>query len=314
MQSADRRLVLRINELFHDLEGKEYENVHPEIFEQERVRWEHILTTIMPGLPSPKTTLDVGAGTGFVGSLLRRYLKQGDTMICADISQEMLCCCERTFAHAPEGFAFRAVKMRDEYIDLPDASADLVTLNSVLHHIPDPHVFLAEVIRILKPGGFLMVGHEPNDRFFRSRILTGLATFFHHATPKRITAFIAKFLGLYDRIVGPTQESDPRLDRLNGILMREGLTKALLSRQEISALVDVHSPTAGSLRRDEGFNPLHLLRAWSQMQIERLETYGFAPKRKRCGGIIGLYESLLGRMLPRNGATFCLIARKLGRA
>ncbi len=42
-----------------------------------------------------------------------------------------------------------------------DGSFDVVTVRHVIEHIPDPHAFIAELARILKPGGTLIV-ETPN--------------------------------------------------------------------------------------------------------------------------------------------------------
>lgn len=43
----------------------------------------------------------------------------------------------------------------------PDASFDLITVRHVIEHIPDPHTFTRELVRILKPGG-LLIEETPN--------------------------------------------------------------------------------------------------------------------------------------------------------
>ena len=48
----------------------------------------------------------------------------------------------------------------DGLIDLPDASIDLVTAFSVLHHIPNVSVVFAELARVLRPGGVMLL-REP---------------------------------------------------------------------------------------------------------------------------------------------------------
>ncbi|HEC16391.1 MAG TPA: class I SAM-dependent methyltransferase [Sedimenticola sp.] len=45
----------------------------------------------------------------------------------------------------------------------PDESFDVVTARHVIEHIPDPRPFIAEIFRILKPGG-LMVLKTPNSQ------------------------------------------------------------------------------------------------------------------------------------------------------
>ena len=41
--------------------------------------------------------------------------------------------------------------------DLPDDSFDAVFSNTILHHIPEPAMMLAEAARVLKPGGLLLI-------------------------------------------------------------------------------------------------------------------------------------------------------------
>jgi SAM-dependent methyltransferase len=43
------------------------------------------------------------------------------------------------------------------HLDFPDASVDLVAMVRVLHHLPEPAAELAEVSRILRPGGTAIV-------------------------------------------------------------------------------------------------------------------------------------------------------------
>lgn len=49
------------------------------------------------------------------------------------------------------------------FLEVPDASADLVTIMQGLHHIPQQHLpqFLTEVVRVLRPGGlFIFREHD----------------------------------------------------------------------------------------------------------------------------------------------------------
>ncbi len=56
-EPASAALVLRVNELFHDLEGADYANVHPEIFKAEARRWEALLTKHMKSMTPPPDLL-----------------------------------------------------------------------------------------------------------------------------------------------------------------------------------------------------------------------------------------------------------------
>lgn len=308
MHSPHSKLVLRVNELFHDLEGEDYEDVHPEIFEREKQRWDYLLNDYLKDTPEPRTFVDLGAGTGFVGERLLPHIKPGDTLICTDISQKMLTICQEKFTRARPDITVKIVKMDDEHIAIPDASADVVTMNSVLHHVPDAQRFLRECERILKPGGLLYIGHEPNSRFFQKRpFLPAQASLFHQLAPRRIAARILKNLGLYNSVV--RKGNDPLLDQINATLKAEGLIEQPLSRADLSRLVDVHSPTAGGVRREEGFDPL--LIANGALKVLALETYNHLSKLSGRHRWMKPYEKLMSASFPHDGATFFLIAERL---
>jgi SAM-dependent methyltransferase len=58
-----------------------------------------------------------------------------------------------------------------ETLPLPDASADMVTCQTVLMHVPDPAAVLAEMRRVVRPGGLLLAA-EPNNFAERAATLT----------------------------------------------------------------------------------------------------------------------------------------------
>jgi len=57
----------------------------------------------------------------------------------------------------------RPVHARAESLPFEDSSADLVTTHTVLMHVADPPAVLAELKRVLKPGGLLLCC-EPSNR------------------------------------------------------------------------------------------------------------------------------------------------------
>lgn len=307
-----RALVLRVNELFHDLEGENYDAAHPEIFQREKRRWERMLDQHLVTRPSgdAQTILDIGCGTGFVGILLLPRLQRGSTIICADISQEKLTICERNLSGKRPDITLQFLKTSDEFLTLPDASLMVVTLNSTLHHVPDPDRLLSEILRVLKPGGLLFIGHEPNRRFFESSFLLTQYLLLHHLTPKRIAAILLKTLGLYRTLVRP-EGVDPQLQKINETLLHEGLIRQPLSQQELSSLIDIHSPTAGGLHRERGFDVTHFLDRWNdRLTIMQIETYNHLAKLSGTRFWLRPYEWLLSRLFPMSGATFFLVAQK----
>lgn len=305
-RDASSALVLRVNELFHDMEGAAYADVHPEIFDAELKRWDALLAKRLATMPRPLRCVDVGCGTGFVSERLFKHLRTGDSLVLADISDVMLGICRDRFAGNDKGVTVDTLKMKDETIALPDASADVVLLNSVLHHVPDAKTFLAELARVLAPGGVLMIGHEPNVRFWKSAFLPANYSVLRVLAPKRIAASILKKVGLYGSVV--KAKPDPFLDELNGKLLAEKLIDSPLSRANLSRLVDVHSPTAGGVRRDEGFDPYVILEALPMRDVT-VETYSHLSKLSD-KPVLRWYDRVLRALMPKAGAIFFVSAKR----
>jgi ubiquinone/menaquinone biosynthesis C-methylase UbiE len=309
MHEVDRSLVLRVNEVFHDIEGARYADQHPEIFDRETLRWKRLLAAQLSKRTNEAMTfVDIGCGTGFVGLLLSPYLRSHDTLVCADISATMLGVCEKNLRDAGVHSRISPLKMEGEHVELPDGIADVITLNSVLHHVPDPSALLKTIERLLKPGGMLLMGHEPNRRFFQDPFLLRQATMLHNAAPKRAAAAVLKTLGLYHKAVSVA--ADPIVDGVNEVLMREHCIEKPLSKAEMSRLIDAHSPTAGGLRREEGFDPLSLFHAMPSLETITIETYNHLGKVSGKHALLRPYEWLMAAWKPSEGSTFFLVARK----
>jgi SAM-dependent methyltransferase len=97
--------------------------------------------------------LDIGTGTGRVLELLAPRISQG---IGVDASKAMLALARARLARP--GLDHCSVRLADMYrLPFPDASFDLAVLQMVLHYAEDPPGVLAEVARVLQPGGQLIV-------------------------------------------------------------------------------------------------------------------------------------------------------------
>src|SRR6266568_4860483 len=85
------------------------------------------------------TVLDVGAGTGFLTEAAAMVARK---VIALDFSRGM----------SDEAIA-KLGKGKVEHMQLPDSSVNVVIGNMVLHHCPHPKAAVAEMSRVLKPGG-----------------------------------------------------------------------------------------------------------------------------------------------------------------
>ena len=96
--------------------------------------------------PQPgQRALDVGAGPALLSAALLGVVEEA---VALDPSQAML-------DHAPAGV--RAVVGSAEAMPFHDAEFDLVTCVNTLHHVAEPALTLAEMARVLAPGGSIVI-------------------------------------------------------------------------------------------------------------------------------------------------------------
>ena len=114
------------------------------------------------------TVADLGTGTGVVACTLAKFG-----------------CNVRAIDHSPDMLAIALERAKSDGVDsriqfdlgdgerLPyeDASFDAVTIQGVLHHLPDNGPILREASRILKPGGELYISEPCVGSPFISRFL-----------------------------------------------------------------------------------------------------------------------------------------------
>jgi ubiquinone/menaquinone biosynthesis C-methylase UbiE len=105
----------------------------------------------LAGIEAGKLAADLGAGTGFITEAL---LREGLRVVAVDQSAAMLDALRRKFPF-PERVDTRVGEA--EYLPLDTASVDYAFANMYLHHVEDPPRAIAEMVRILKAGGTLVV-------------------------------------------------------------------------------------------------------------------------------------------------------------
>ncbi len=108
--------------------------------------------------------LDVGCGAP--AFLVREFAKHRADVIGVDISPRSV---EVARQHvAISGVTARVEVGNAEALDFPDATFDFVTSAGVLHHTPDTERAVAEIHRVLKPGGRAVIA-----LYYRNILLRG---------------------------------------------------------------------------------------------------------------------------------------------
>jgi ubiquinone/menaquinone biosynthesis C-methylase UbiE len=116
--------------------------------------------------PRPgERVLEIGPGTGYYTLDLAEWLGDEGVVEIFDIQQEML---DHTLQRAADRGVRNLIATRGDAAELPyeDGSIDAVVLVAVLGEIPERERAMAEIARVLRPGGRLVVGELIGDPHF----------------------------------------------------------------------------------------------------------------------------------------------------
>lgn len=238
--SIDPVEVKKKNILHHDVEADFFEIIHPEgssIYERLKVLRD--INLIRESLEIRSLCVDIGCGTGFLTSFeLPRYR----FVVATDISRRMLEVVKKRF----KTFEGLNLLLCDaENLPLKSEIADMVSVSSVLHHLPNPFRSILQMSRILRNDGILYIIREPNDVRFRR--------FFNFLDDVMIRGLI-EFMHCLPFLRKRKEKSD---------ILKEILRKDGLSYKE----VDVHCPN--------GFNIEELLHFLSLNHFKVISAHSY---------------------------------------
>jgi len=310
--------VIQVNKVFHDVDKNAYESKHPEIFDEEIIRWQTIGEKFLK--KRSLTLLDIGTGTGFVHLQIEKFLKKGDTIICSDISEEIMNVHKKRITNKAIPYEVLFLKLDGRRIPLDSSSLDVVTMNSVLHHIPNINQILREINRVLRLGGLLVIAHEPNKSYYGNKTLLAayiLSSFFFN--PRQIAVELSMVMRIFEPVRQIVGRYDPEVHNYNSIvsevnkrLLNDTIIEKPLTAAELTRIVDIHSPGAGGTYKNRGIDPQKVIRDnLSNYLVEHFETYGHLRLTSQKNSSTKKIDAMLKSKFPNDGSLFALVAKKI---
>lgn len=303
-------LILRINELYHDFERESYDTRHGNWHQAESTHYRSLAGKYMSH-DAPICCLDFGTGTGFVPLAVGSYLKSSDELICVDISEQILNECRTKLGEAGFSFSVRYLKTDGYRIPVEDKSVDVLTMNSVLHHLHDLYSFASECKRVVKDQGLLIVAHEPNGErnlpilgkivYTVTRVLFKPSLLVFNLVYK--SPWIEKVLrDILSNLSPAYAQRNKMLQDIAVRLQKEKLIDRELRGVEIQQLVDYHS--------QRGFTKQYLLDVFNGFNVLEWHTYHYLGDLVEKNVIARYVAKSIEEMWPQSGASLAFVFQK----
>jgi 2-polyprenyl-3-methyl-5-hydroxy-6-metoxy-1,4-benzoquinol methylase len=302
------KAIQLMNELYHDLIHDEYDSIsaHPQTFSRESPRWKRITRPLIEK-EYELTLCDIGSGTGLVPLSISENLKSGDLFICSDLSEEILKTAKENLN--AQGFKcnFKFVRIEKNVpytLPFSNEMFDIITINSVIHHVRDFSTFKKEVDRTLKPGGILIIGHEPNHYFYKSRLLT--LNFF---ITKKLISLIRKVKKIFRK-----SKKNPNLKTLNkdfNLKITEIINTNLFDENLISNPLTIEQIRDNiDIRKSTGFIPERIFPNYKILYLETYDHLFSLSLYYNKNYMIEIYDSILKRLFQKKGRSFFIVLKK----
>lgn len=130
--------------------------------------WYAWLWGVLAELPAEASVLELGCGSGAMWTACPERIPPGWRVTVSDFSPGMLDSAWRSLVTLGRGFKFEQIDA--QAISAPDETFDIVIANFMLYHVPDRPKALAEIRRVLRPGGTLVAATAGINHLKETRV------------------------------------------------------------------------------------------------------------------------------------------------
>ncbi len=145
----------KVAEVFHSVAGN-YDLMNDLMSGGIHRLWKRV-TIEMSGVRSGHTVLDIAGGTGDLAAKFSRIVGSEGTVVLADINDSMLKVGRDRLVDRGITNNVRFSQADAQYLPFPDNTFDVITIAFGLRNVTDKDMALRSMLRVLKPGGKLLV-------------------------------------------------------------------------------------------------------------------------------------------------------------
>ncbi len=179
------------------------------------------LTVAKSGLRPGQIALDVAAGSGDLSLGLARQVGPGGAVFVTDINARMLALGRDRLINAGQVSNVHFLQADAEQLPFRSGIFDCVSIGFGLRNVTDKEVALASLLRVLKPGGRLLILEFSRPRL---RLLDPLYDFYSLKVLPRLGQLILGDAGSY-RYLAESIRRHPDQDALKALMIQQGFER-----------------------------------------------------------------------------------------
>jgi len=197
--------------------------------------WKRYFVSTAKLRPGQKV-LDLAGGTGDIAGLMAPLVGDSGMVVLSDINAQMLVRGRDRMLDEGHAARVRCARINAEALPFPRASFDLVTIAFGLRNVTDQPRALAEISRVLKPGGRILVLEFSE---VRQPLLKPIYDAYSFSVLPRLGKLVAKDEGSY-RYLAESIRKHPNQAALAALMTTAGFDRVDV-RNLLGGIVAIHS-------------------------------------------------------------------------